>query len=173
MNSFRASPKSRKEIRRVAKKLRNLLGIPPKAAIPIVMVMEFLMSGLEKEDYTLEICEKQEMKGIYALTIPGEKVLKIREDAYIEACSGNPRHLFTIAHELGHAIFHRTNTIALARSDEKIKKYEDPEWQANTFAAELMVPADEIIGMTVEEVMDTYSCSYTVASIQLQQSLYI
>ena len=150
-----------------------LLGIPVNSAFPVVKIMEFLMSGLDNEDFVLEICEEREMNGAYALTVPGEKSLKIREDVYREACYGNPRHLFTLSHELGHVIFHTTNTIALARNDEKVENYENPEWQANTFAAELMVPADEIIGMTIEEVMDTYNCSYTVASIQLQQSLHI
>ena len=172
MDNFRTSPKSRKQIREIAKELREILGVLPRTEIPIVKIIEFFASGLESEDFTLEICDKQEMKEVYALTMPREKVLKIREDTYMEACSGNPRHLLTICHELGHVILHRTNTVVLARN-ERIKKYEDPEWQANTFAAELMVPADEVKGMTVEEIMYIYNCSYTVASIQLQQSKYI
>lgn len=170
MSSFKASPMSRQKIREITKKLRELFKIDNSVEFPIVKNMEYLFSGLDENDYTLLVCEKNEMGDNYAVTIPSEKIIKIREDVYKKACEGNPRHLFTMSHEFGHVVFHSNTTIALARGDEQVKPFEDPEWQANTFAAELMAPADVICGMTVEEIMNRYQCSYEVANIQLQQS---
>ena len=36
-----------------------------------------------------------------------------------------------MAHELGHLLLHRVETITLAREDGDIPLYKDPEWQAN------------------------------------------
>ena len=52
---------------------------------------------------------------------------------YKRQIQGVPRDIFTIAHEIGHAILHDDiEEIALARNDEEIKPFENPEWQANT-----------------------------------------
>ena len=94
--------------------------------------------------------------------------MKIREDVYERATMGVPRDIFTIAHEIGHALLHDDiEEIALARNDENIKAYENPEWQANTFAGELIAPSDTVKGLSVEEIASIYNCSLQVAEIQL------
>ena len=167
MDSYRAKPLSRKKIQCIAMKLRELLGVAPDEAFPIVRFMEFV---LPQFDYTLEICMPSEMQDKYAVTLPGEEILRIREDVYINATKNNPRDLFTIAHEIGHVLFHNSNSIALARSNEKIKTYEDPEWQANTFAAELLAPSCMIKGKDINEIVEIYGCSKKVAKIQLSKA---
>ena len=47
----------------------------------------------------------------------------------------------------------------------------DAEWQANTFAAELMAPYELIRGMGVEEIMRECGMSYTAASIQYKKCM--
>ena len=97
--------------------------------------------------------------------------MKIREDVYERAVNESPRDLFTICHEFGHALLHDSaSSIELARGKESVKAYEDPEWQANTFAAELLAPSDVIVGMSIEEVAEVYKCSMQVAKIQLEKS---
>lgn len=167
MDSYRAKPLSIKKIQFIAMKLREILGISPDEAFPIVRFTEFM---LQQFDYTLEICMTSEMQDKYAVTTPGEKTLRIREDVYINATKNNPRDLFTIAHEIGHVLFHNSNSIALARSNEKIKTYENPEWQANTFAAELLVPSYAIKGKSIDEIVKIYGCSKEVAKIQLSKT---
>ena len=94
--------------------------------------------------------------------------MKIRQDVYERAIQGVPRDIFTIAHEIGHAILHDDiEEIALARNDEEIKPFENPEWQANTFAGELIAPSDSVIGLKIEEIANIYNCSLQVAEIQL------
>jgi len=173
MDFLKAKPMSRKDIRTIAKRVRVMCNVPIDMAFPIVDVMENFLSGLDEDDYVLEITDSHELGSKYALTIPEKKVVKVRQDVYEEACKGDPHHLFTLAHELGHAILHKDTTVSFARDTEIIKHCERPEWQANTFAGELIAPADEVKGMTEDEVVSKYKCSYKVAQIQLEQSLKI
>lgn len=63
-----------------------------------------------------------------------------------------PRDRYSAAHEIGHAVQHSAEVIRLSRiphrtdallrgSYETLKRYEDAEWQANQFAAALLIPA--------------------------------
>ena len=163
MDSYKAIPLSRKNIRKIARLIRESIGISDEEAFPVI---PFLERALDKFDYNYDICEEEELRNNYALTIPSKKILKIREDVYLRAMNNVPRDLFTISHEF----LHDNDTIALARGEEKIKAYEDPEWQANTFAAELMAPSYAVRGMSIEEIMRKYNCSKQVAEIQSRNS---
>ena len=163
-SSYKVKPLSRSSIRNVAKYIRKICGIQDKQEFPVIVFMEFI---LDKFDYIYDICHKSELKSEYAKTIPSEKIIQIREDVYERAIQGIPRDIFTIGHEIGHAILHDDiKEIALARADEKINAFENPEWQANTFAGELIAPSDTLKDMTIEEIMNTYNCSLQVAEIQ-------
>lgn len=162
---YKVKPLSRKKIREIAKKIRKICGIQDNQEFPVIIFLEFV---LEKFDYTYDICPKSELKSEYAKTIPSQKILKIRQDVYERAINRVPRDIFTIAHEIGHAILHDDiQEIALARNDEEIKAYENPEWQANTFAGELIAPSDTVRGLDIEEIANIYNCSLQVAEIQL------
>ena len=95
--------------------------------------------------------------------------MKIRRDVYEGAIIGDGRSRFTLCHELFHYLFHTSENISFARSDEKLPSYLDPEWQANTFAAELMIPIDLVKGMTVSEVVDKCKVSRQCAQIQMKK----
>ncbi len=123
MNSYRSIPLSRKKIQYVTLLLRNRLNLSLDEPFPVIKFLEFVLPRL---GYTIEICENTFMKENYALTLPDKKTLKIREDVYELAVQGFPRHLFTIAHEIGHIFLHDNESISLARTDEKIKTFEDP-----------------------------------------------
>lgn len=162
-SSYKAEPLSRYQIRIIAKKIRSLCGIADNQAFPVVKFMEFLLEPL---GYTYHFCSKEELPHDYAQTIPAEKLLQIREDVYERAVAGIPRDIFTIAHELGHVFLHDFDTVAFARSNEKVRTFENPEWQANTFAGELIAPADVLDGMSIEEIAERFNCSFEVATIQ-------
>lgn len=163
MGSFIAKPKSRKKLQDVAIVLRKILKIGEYEAFPMMEMIEFMLDGF---GYVMHVCDKSELKDKYAETRISEKLLVIREDVYEQAAEGNPRHLFTLAHELGHIILHNPNTISFARQ-KMCRIFEDPEWQANVFAAELLAPSIYIQGKTALEVSKLYKCSLKVAKIQL------
>lgn len=140
--TVRVAPTSRKKLRKAAEKLWSQLGIKGDK-FPIVQVMDVLLTDA-LPDYTFAVIEKELMGNEHGLTEPDQQIILIREDVYIGASQGRGRDRFTMAHELGHLIFHGGNY--LARLDPKSmyepthKKYEDSEWQANTFASELLMP---------------------------------
>jgi Domain of unknown function (DUF955). len=59
---------------------------------------------------------------------------------------------------------HPSSSISFARG--QIKSYEDPEWQANTFAAELLVPHKLVQKMQPNEISKKCKVSRQVAEIQ-------
>lgn len=80
------------------------------------------------------------------------------------------RDRFTIAHEIGHFILHKPGMIELARTQtvQDIPIYKKPEWQANTFAGELLAPPQVIRGLSLEEVSSSCGVSLQVSEIQLK-----
>lgn len=147
----------------MAKKLRELTKTPEDEPFPVVSFLEMILSAW---DYEMDIVPDEDMESTYAETIPSLKIFRIRESVYENAINGSPRDRFTIAHEIGHLFLHDDITVSFARNEKTIPAYKDPEWQANTFAAELLVPHSHISGMTAEEISKKYSVSKKVAQIQ-------
>lgn len=91
---------------------------------------------------------------------------------YQALCAGQPRALFTLIHELGHAVLHlpflkvaRMLPHGLARGGSH-PTYEDSEWQADAFAAAFLMPASEIDERrlrTPEQVQETFGVSQAAA----------
>lgn len=93
----------------------------------------------------------------------------IRKDVYDALHAGDPRARFTIAHEFGHFVLH--DGIALARSNARSHKvYEDSEWQANCFAAELLAPKDQCKDLTEDEIMEKFKVSRQCAGFRLKEA---
>jgi Zn-dependent peptidase ImmA (M78 family) len=169
MTLYIAKPSSRSAIRELANSIRKVAGVYDEPYFP---VMELLEWGLPELDplFTLEILAPGVMKNEYAVTYPEKHLIRIQEDVYERAVSGSGRDRFTIAHEIGHYIMHKPGSIALARSHnfEKIPSFKSPEWQANTFAGELLAPPHIIHGLSIREVAMSCGVSLEAASIQLK-----
>lgn len=82
----------------------------------------------------------------------GDILLSVK--TYEGVLSSIPRDRFTAAHECGHAVLHFSqvrqklsdNSLHLHRRGS-IPAYRDPEWQANAFAAALLMPRHVILGI--------------------------
>ena len=77
-----------------------------------------------------------------------------------------------VGHELLHWIRHREETISFCRRKEDLKNrraYEDPEWQANCFSGELLVPKYLVKGMTIDEIVEKCNVTPTMACYQLKK----
>ena len=155
---------SRKKLRGLARFFRKELGLEKVYHIPIVHLLEYVMPSISK-GFNYEIVEDRELDAD-AIYYPKDNMIVIRESVYNGAVEGDPRSRFTIAHEIGHAILHTESRVALARNGESIPAYMDPEWQANTFAAELLVPHHLIGDLSVEEIIQKCKVSKQVARIQ-------
>lgn len=170
MSSYIAKPLSRKKIRELTLSLRKLLELDDEPFFPIVHLLEMILPEADpKFNYVIEPIE--EMPNEYALCYPKENMIYIREDVYERAIKGVPRDRFTIAHEIGHYIMHKPERMKLARNEQSKKQpsYLCPEWQANTFAGELLAPPHLIKGFDKYEVTQRCGVSNKVGEIQLQQ----
>jgi Zn-dependent peptidase ImmA (M78 family) len=167
MSIYVAQPMSRNNIRHLVNYIRNELGLSTEHFFPVV---EFLEFGLPRMDdsFVLEIGSIKEMGGRYGVTYPEQSKIVLREDVYNNAVDGVPRDRFTIAHEIGHYIMHSPNRVAFARErkKEKLAPYLDPEWQANTFAGELLAPPKIIKGLSLIQITELCGVSSEVARIQ-------
>lgn len=158
-----ADPLSRKKIRELATMIREMCGLKTTCYFPIVEFIEHFISAGD-EGLSFVIVSEDEMEDMYGTTDTSSDIMKIREDVYIGAINGNPRDRFTLCHELGHFLLHRPGRISFARGE--IPKYQDPEWQANTFAGELMAPYYLVRGMSVKQIAEKCGMSLTAAGIQ-------
>lgn len=154
---------SRKRIGNITNNLRDMVGLSNTPYFPIVKFIEFVM-GDPDNDFDYEIVEDDEMEDMYGSMNTISNVMRIREDVYNRAVQGNPRDRFTLCHELGHYLLHQPERISYARGE--VPAYMNPEWQANTFAAELMAPFSLIKDMSIEEIMEKCGISRQAATIQ-------
>lgn len=158
-----ANPRSRSFLRKIAKNIRERLNLENELYFPIVQIIEFLAAD-ESEEFDYEIVSEGEMTDTYGTTNTAKNIMRIRENVYVGALKGNPRDRFTLCHEFGHWLLHQPDSVSFARGE--IPTYCDPEWQANTFAAELMIPYYLVQGMNLEEIVEKCGVSYTCADIQ-------
>lgn len=158
-----ADPMSRARIRKMVKKLREIVGCEDREYFPIVQFIEWILANPDN-GIDLEIVDPEEMQDTYGTTNTGNNIMRIRSDVYEGTIMGDPRHRFTLCHEVGHYFLHQPDSVSFARGN--IPRYREPEWQANTFAAELMAPYDLVKDMDVEEIMEKCGMSRQAATIQ-------
>lgn len=159
-----ATALSRAKIRELTMIVREACGLRDELYFPIVEFIEWILGDPENKDFDFEIVPKSEMEDTYGTTNTARNVMRIRQDVYEGAVAGNPRDRFTLCHELGHYLLHQPRYISYARGS--VPTYCQPEWQANTFAAELMAPYHLVKNMTAEEIACNCGMSRTAANIQ-------
>lgn len=169
MASFVVKPLSIVSIRKKAAIIRDVFDSDMKY-FPIVPFLENIMPQIF-EDFYIEINTIEEMGNCHGLACPTENCIKIREDVYDRAIQGYGRDRFTLAHELGHFLMHQPENISFARTEStnKIEAFRDPEWQANTFAAELLMPLNLISTRDPYEIAEEFGVSVQAASIRAKK----
>lgn len=120
--------------------------------------------------------EDMRMKGVEALTEVTDKevVMYVPDDLYTKAKYGVGRARYTLAHEVAHVLMHSEEAAVLARLGAKVEptrryaenRRKDPEWQANEFAAELLLPRKLAIGIGKRDLVERFGVSESVAVIQ-------
>jgi Zn-dependent peptidase ImmA (M78 family) len=86
-----------------------------------------------------------------------------------------PRRRFTAAHELGHAVLHRSTMQFIADTEmlENDEAVSDIEREANRFAAELLMP-EEICRLRAEELQQKHkACPRFVLAYRLASELLV
>lgn len=96
-------------------------------------------------------CERLGYKLLrYPLGDEADLGLVIKKDndivIFTNSCSRLSREIFTLAHEIGHAILHLNNEISFVDDNNTIsnRNADEKEQEANYFAACLLMPSDEV-----------------------------
>jgi Zn-dependent peptidase ImmA (M78 family) len=167
--SYKATPMSRRQICRLIRYIKKQAGLENDLYFPILEFVENILPIMYK-DYSFEIVPEQEMGNKHGETFPNSNIIRIREDIYERAAKGEGRDRMTVAHEVGHFFLHGKNSISFCRlaPGEKLKPFEDPEWQANAFGGELLASSYLIRNMNENEVIEKCGVTYEAASIQIE-----
>lgn len=177
----RVASKSKKQIEEEAKKLLKkhypeLLCKPGK--FDVLDFWEML-----QDEYDLIPGVDTLSDGVEGMTWPDGRVF-VSEETYRGVINHNGRARFTMCHEAYHGIFHRmqiqnvlidTGELALYRRTD-LPPYCDPEWQANTFAASLLMPWETVAMVlaeakdkSLEDMMYYFKVSSSAAKIRIKQ----
>lgn len=166
-------PMSRADLRHLSEKVKRILNIPLTSLyIDVARVLERI-SELNP-NFNYEIVEDHNFcSNIQGGTNIKDNTIYIKESVYIGACNGNGKDRMTIVHEICHLILHRdlTPIPEFYRRDGKshqviIENFRKPEWQAECFATEFLMPYDKIKNMSEAEIVKECHVSYTAAHYQ-------
>ena len=169
MRCYKADAISRDEIRKYVRLLKKNVGLEYELYFPILSFVESILPILIP-DFQFEVVPEAEMGNKHGETYPSKNLIRIREDIYLRAAAGEGRDRLTVAHEVGHLFLHEDDSIALCRLEpgDKLKPYEDPEWQADAFGGELLASSYLIEGMNSREVEKMCGVSAAAAKVQLK-----
>lgn len=171
-NYFVAKPWSIKSIRVVAKHVRESLNLTDEDFVDFRYILD-LMSILYK-DYNFNYIvlpdnNKRFKSNEEAHTDISKGTIYIKESVYKDLENPSSRSHFTIAHEVGHYFFHHLFGPVMSRNIRPDKIYEDPEWQADQFAAELLMPYNLVKNLGVEEIYRRCNVSFAAAKVRYQK----
>ncbi|ASQ30232.1 DUF955 domain protein [Campylobacter avium LMG 24591] len=96
-----------------------------------------------------------------------EKKIFIEQTDYIT------RQVFSVAHELGHYILHNDGTSHISKRDTTSSQGIDiKEIEANFFAANLLMPQDEVLRLTgLKFTLDSMASYFNVSPLAMQYRL--
>lgn len=156
---------SAKQIEAVAIAVRRSLGLENKQLFCMGNFYDLAQEHFKGFSYQVVPCS--ELPDDLALAYPSKGHIKIREDIFDRACSGNGMARFTMAHEFGHLVLH--SGIPLHRSFETgMKPYLNSEWQADEFAGVLLIPTTLLsMDNSIEANSELFGVSPKAAGVRI------
>ena len=154
----KCNPTSKQKLRDLAKKIREHYGIDT-TSFPIYDVLE---RNYDDGNLIYEVVEENDArlgKDELALYMPNLTKILIKESVYTELVNNIGRSRFTLTHEYAHYVLLTVLGFSVELVEEKPEAYCNPEWQANTLAAELLCPYEETKDFSLNELMEKCSIS--------------
>jgi len=164
------TPRSMKDIREIVNAIKIHFGFYDCLKFPIMSFWEHIIPIIFP-DYRFLYVEDDELKGVEAYTDHNLRLVKVKVSVYERALNGSPKDLFTIAHEIGHLFMHDGEAMIFARTSERFPAYKSAEWQANYFAAEMLMGSHLIVDMSINEIMKECVVNERSARIQLDHAI--
>lgn len=173
LRGYIVSPLGTNSIRDKALYIRSILGLTKEP-----VDLEIFLEQLSDYGITIDVVNDDDMPGFSnhseACCIPETATIYLTEETYQKACINDPRTRFTIFHELGHLLLGHSRELHRADIKKNVKPYQDSEWQADQFAAEMTMPLDIIYGselFTVEKIKSQFGVSDSAAIVRYKQLL--
>ena len=165
---FAVKPTSRRILRNKAKAIRLTYSLDDNIKLDVVRFLEHVLTDVFPS-LSVEIVEKfdgeKDKCGEFDFL---QDKIRIPEERYRKAIEGDGRARFDILHECSHKMLITPKSMVFCQFARKLKNFEDPEWQADCLAGELLMPIDKIRGMSIEEVAEY--CGVTKAAAKFQLS---
>jgi Zn-dependent peptidase ImmA (M78 family) len=159
------------KLRALALNIRKTFNLENEICFPIVEMLEAMPDIFKEQGFTYEIVPDHELPvSVQGDTDVANHYMRIKESVYDGAYSENGRDRYSITHEVSHYVLLSVIGFAFQRniSQRKLKPYEDPEWQAECLAGELLMPHHLIQGMSVQEISEKCKVSLTAAATQIK-----
>lgn len=167
MNKCIAQPLSRNDIRGMARFIRKVANSENDRYFDIVKFLDIDLPKIDP-DFSLIIEDEKILGECHGLTYPDRNEIHIRSDVYERAYHDSGRDRLTMAHELFHLLQHTKENVSYARVGRraKVEAFRDPEWQADAFGGELLVPYHLVKGLSQSEIMEECKVSASAAKLQ-------
>lgn len=140
-------------------------------------ILEIFENKMETLDFKVVIGKN--VRGLGGLTDVTNRFIELPNATYKRLEKDDAQARFTVAHEMGHAQLHAKelafgsfpfrNQVTFARRS-RIRAFEDPEWQANTFAAAILMPMKSLRvlqdqgQLNANELMKVFRVSWPAAN---------
>lgn len=162
-------------IRLFVQNLKKLLKLSDYEYVNIVKILDVISVLFSKIGLSFNYIVKTDDDPIFekneeAFTDMKTGIIYFKESVIENACRKRyHRSSFTIAHELEHYFLHYLNeNVKLSRVsvDAEVPIYKSPEWQADVFAAEFLMPFDKCKDMDIPEIRRKYHITRKAAEIR-------
>lgn len=151
------------EIEKLTKTVRHGVGVGYGDRLPMMPILEFMLEDMVEGAYMTVEFDK-DMGGAEGRTDWLTPVITLSQKTYNALERSDPRARMTAAHELGHLLMHTKQEVFHYRTRAR-DPHVDPEWQADTFAAILLMPTEAFRKMTtVTQAMKTFGVSRSAAT---------
>lgn len=155
-------PRSRRQIEAIAGAVRAHLGVSAGARIAIQPILEFALDDLVEGAF-FRIANDAELGGAEGLTDGEHPVITLSASTYMRLGRSDNRARMTVAHEIGHLLLHSGKHVFHFEEPLNDNRF-DPEWQADEFAAALLMPRASFSRMrSVGQAMKYFGVSKAAA----------
>lgn len=154
--------RDRKSIAELAEAVRKALHLG-LGRVNMLVLLELTLPDIF-EGYQFLVVPDEDMPGAEGLTDLKVPTIRLPDSVYSALEAGETRARYTAAHELGHLLMHSSSHVRYARADS-IDRHQDPEWQADVFAAEFLMPEPLFRQVrSVEEAMAKFGVGFMAAN---------